>query len=114
MPQITISFNEALAAAVAALKASGASSEPAAATARALVTAEAEGNPGVGIRLVFCYRDSLAAGRIRGAADPAGEVPTAAITDLAAADDLPTLGTATARDHRPRGAEPKAPPSDTR
>src|SRR3546814_6604380 len=42
MPQITVSFNEALAAVVAALKAAGASPEHAAASARALVTAEAE------------------------------------------------------------------------
>ncbi|HEY9538784.1 MAG TPA: Ldh family oxidoreductase [Kiloniellaceae bacterium] len=105
MPQITISFNEALAAAVAALKASGASSEHAAATARALVTAEAEGNPGVGLRHVFGYRDALEAGRIRGAAEPAVEVVTEAVTGVDAAEGLPHLGVERAWERLVAGAE---------
>jgi (2R)-3-sulfolactate dehydrogenase (NADP+) len=90
--QITVSFNEALAAAVAALKAAGASAEHAGATARALVTAEAEGNSGVGLRHLFTYRDALAAGRIRGDAVPVVEAVTDSFTRVDAAEGLPQLG----------------------
>ena len=92
MSKITVSFNEALAAAVAALKAAGASPEHAAATARALVTAEAEGNSGVGLRHLFTYRDALAAGRIRGDAVPIVEAVTDSLTRVDAAEGLPQLG----------------------
>src|SRR3546814_16609487 len=91
MPQVPCSFKQARPAAGAVRKAPGASSEHAAATARALVTAEAEGNPGVGLRHVFGYRDALEAGRIRGAAEPAVEVVTAAVTGVDAAEGLPHL-----------------------
>src|SRR3546814_15634715 len=92
MPQVPCSFKQARPAAGAVRKAPGASSEHAAATARALVTAEAEGNPGVGLRHVFGYRDALEAGRIRGAAEPAVEVVTEAVTGVDAAEGLPHLG----------------------
>ena len=92
MAEITVSFNEALAAAVAALKAAGASPEHAAATARAVVTAEAEGNRGVGLKHLFTYRDALTAGRIAGAAEPAVEEVTEAVTRVDAAEGLPHLG----------------------
>lgn len=90
--QITVSFNEALAAAVAALKAAGASPEHAAATGRALVTAEAEGNAGVGLKHLFTYRDALDAGRIAGGAEPVIEEVTEVVTRVDAREGLPHLG----------------------
>ena len=92
MTEITVSFNEALAAAVAALKAAGAAPEHAAATARALVTAEAEGNRGVGLKHLYTYRDALTAGRIQGAAEPAVEEVSEVVTRVDAAEGLPHLG----------------------
>src|SRR3546814_19942920 len=92
MPQITVSFNEALAAVVAALKAAGASPEHAAASARALVTAEAEGNRGVGLKHVFTYGEALREGRIRGDAEPKIEAVADSLTSIAAAEGLPHLG----------------------
>ncbi|WP_193367900.1 Ldh family oxidoreductase [Pelagibius marinus] len=92
MAEITVSFNEALAAAVAALKAAGASPEQAAATARAVVTAEAEGNRGVGLKHLFTYGDALAAGRAKGEAEPVIEAVTEVVTRVDAAEGLPHLG----------------------
>ena len=103
--KITVSFNEALAAAVAALKAAGASAEHAGATARALVTAEAEGNSGVGLRHLFTYRDALAAGRIRGDAVPVVEAATDSLTRVDAAEGLPQLGVERAWARLVEGAE---------
>ena len=91
MAQITVSFNEALAAAVAALKAQGASPDHAAATGRALVTAEAEGNRGVGLKHVFTYGDALAAGRAKGDAEPVVEETTGSLSRVDAAEGLPHL-----------------------
>src|SRR3546814_3000388 len=105
MPQVPCSFKQARPAAGAVRKAPGASSEHAAATARALVTAEAEGNPGVGLRHVFGYRDALEAGRIRGAAEPAVEVVTEAVTGVDAAEGLPHLGVERAWECLVAGAE---------
>lgn len=92
MTEITVSFNEALAAAVAALKAAGATPEHAAATGRALVTAEAEGNRGVGLKHLFTYREALRDGRARGEAEPVVEEVTGAVTRVDAAEGLPHLG----------------------
>ncbi len=92
MAEITVSFNEALAAAVAALKAAGASPEHAAASGRAVVTAEAEGNRGVGLRHIFTYGDALAAGRIQGEAEPRIEDVTDVLTRVDVAAGLPHLG----------------------
>ena len=103
--QITVSFNEALAAAVAALKAAGASPEHAAATGRALVTAEAEGNRAVGLTHLFTYRDALEAGRARGDAEPVIEEVTGTVTRVDAAEGLPHLGVARALPRLVAGAE---------
>ncbi|MGF1629810.1 MAG: Ldh family oxidoreductase [Kiloniellaceae bacterium] len=92
MAQITVSFNEALAAVVAALKAEGASPAHAAATGRALVTAEAEGNRGVGLKHVFTYGAALREGRARGGAEPLVEEITDSLTRVDAAEGLPHLG----------------------
>lgn len=92
MAEITVSFNEALAAAVAALNAAGASPEHAAATGRAVVTAEAEGNRGVGLKHLFTYGDALAAGRAKGAAEPVIEEVSEVVTRVDAAEGLPHLG----------------------
>jgi (2R)-3-sulfolactate dehydrogenase (NADP+) len=56
------------------------------------VTAEAEGNAGVGLRHLFTYRDALAAGRIRGDAVPVVEAVTDSFTRVDAAEGLPQLG----------------------
>jgi len=72
--EITVSFTEALAVAVAALKARGASSAHAQATGRALVTAEAEGNRAVGLKHLFTYGEALADGRAKGDAERAAKV----------------------------------------
>jgi (2R)-3-sulfolactate dehydrogenase (NADP+) len=92
MREITVSFNEALAAAVAALKGQGASPEHAAATGRALVTAEAEGNRGVGLKHLFAYGAALRDGRIQGAAAPLVEASGDSVTRVDAAEGLPHLG----------------------
>jgi (2R)-3-sulfolactate dehydrogenase (NADP+) len=104
-PEITVSFNEALAAAVAALKASGASPDHAAATGRALVTAEAEGNAGVGLKHLFTYRDALDAGRICGDAEPVIEEITEVVTRVDACEGLPHLGFERAQSRLAAGAE---------
>src|SRR3546814_7468291 len=65
----------------------------------------AEGNPGVGLRHVFGYRDALEAGRIRGAAEPAVEVVTEAVTGVDAAEGLPHLGVERAWERLVAGAE---------
>jgi (2R)-3-sulfolactate dehydrogenase (NADP+) len=105
VPQITVSFNEALAAAVAALKAAGASPEHAAATGRAVVTAEAEGNRAVGLKHLFSYRDALAAGRARGDAEPIIKEVSDVVTSVDAAEGLPHLGVERALPHLATGAE---------
>ncbi|MEO3428828.1 Ldh family oxidoreductase [Pelagibius sp. CAU 1746] len=105
MAEITVSFNEALAAAVAALKAAGASPAHAAATGRALVTAEAEGNRGVGLKHLFAYRDALAAGRARGEAESVVEEVTEVVTRVDAAEGLPHLGFELALPRLSEGAE---------
>ncbi len=92
MAEITVSFNEALAAAVAALKAAGASPGHAAATGRAVVTAEAEGNRGVGLKHLLTYGDALAAGRAKGDAEPVVEEVSEVVTRVDAAEGLPHLG----------------------
>lgn len=92
MAEITVSFNEALAAAVAALKAAGASPEHAAATGRAVVTAEAGGSRAVGLKHVFDYADALAAGRAKGDAEPVIEDVSEVVTRVDAAEGLPHLG----------------------
>ena len=104
-PQITVSFNEALAAAVAALKAAGAAPEHAAATGRALVTAEAEGNRGVGLKHLFAYRDALRDGRARGDAEPIVEDVTEAVTRVDVAEGFPHLGFERALPRLAAGAE---------
>lgn len=103
-PQITVSFNEALAAAVAALKAAGAAPEHAAATGRALVTAEAEGNRGVGLKHLVAYGAALREGRIAGAAEPLVEAASEAVTRVDAAEGLPHLGFERALPHLVEGA----------
>ncbi|GAB4375998.1 MAG: Ldh family oxidoreductase [Kiloniellaceae bacterium] len=103
--QITVSFNEALAAAVAALKAAGAAPGHAAATGRALVTAEAEGNRGVGLKHVFTYAAALREGRIAGAAEPVVEEITEVVTRVDACAGLPHLGVERAQSRLADGAE---------
>lgn len=103
--EITVSFNEALAAAVAALKSAGASPEHAAATGRALVTAEAEGNAGVGLKHLFTYRDALHAGRIAGTAEPVIDEVSAVVTRVDAREGLPHLGVERASARLIAGAE---------
>ncbi|MGD1880122.1 MAG: Ldh family oxidoreductase [Kiloniellaceae bacterium] len=92
MAEITVSFNAALAAAVAALKAAGASPEHAAATGRALVTAEAAGNRGVGLKHLFTYGAALREGRARGDALPVIDSDGGSVTRVDAAEGLPHLG----------------------
>ncbi|MEQ8354734.1 MAG: Ldh family oxidoreductase [Kiloniellaceae bacterium] len=92
MSEITVSFNEALAVAVAALGAHGASAGHAAATGRAVVTAEAEGNRVVGLKHVLTYAAALAEGRARGAAEPLIEDASESVTRVDAAAGLPHLG----------------------
>ena len=92
MTEITVSFTEALAVAVAALKARGASSAQAQATGRALVTAEAEGNRAVGLSHLFTYGDALMDGRARGDAEPLIEEVTEVLTRVDAGEGLPHLG----------------------
>jgi (2R)-3-sulfolactate dehydrogenase (NADP+) len=92
MAEITVSFNEAVAAAVAALKAAGASPEHAAATGRAVVTAEAEGSRAVGLKHLFAYTDAVVAGRAKGEAEPVIEEVTEVLTRVDAAEGLPHLG----------------------
>ena len=104
-PQITVSFNEALAVAIAALKAAGASSAHAAASARAVVTAEAEGNRAVGLKHLFTYRDALRDGRAKGDAEPVIEEITEVVTRVDAAAGLPHLGVARALPRLAAGAE---------
>jgi len=103
--EITVSFNEALAAAVAALKAAGAMPEHAAATGRALVTAEAEGNRGVGLKHLFAYRDALRDGRAAGDAEPVLEAVTEVVTRVDAAEGFPHLGFERALPRLAEGAE---------
>lgn len=92
MTEITVSFTEALAVAVAALKARGASSAHAQATGRAVVTAEAEGNRAVGLSHVFTYGDALRDGRAVGDAEPLIEEVTDSVTRVDAGAGLPHLG----------------------
>ncbi|MGF1594743.1 MAG: Ldh family oxidoreductase [Kiloniellaceae bacterium] len=92
MAEIVVSFNEALAVAVAALKARGASAAHAQATGRALVTAEAEGNRAVGLSHLFTYGDALADGRALGDAEPVIEEITGASIRVDAREGLPHLG----------------------
>lgn len=105
MAEVTVSFNEALAAAVAALTARGASPEHAAASGRALVTAEAEGNCGVGLKHLFTYRDAFVSGRAKGDAEPVIEEITDSLTRVDAAEGLPHLGVERALPHLVAGAE---------
>ncbi len=105
MAEITVSFNEALAAAVAALKDAGAAPEHAAATARAVVTAEAEGNRAVGLKLLFTYRTALREGRAKGEAEPVIEEITEVVTRVDAAEGLPHLGVERALPQVMAGAE---------
>lgn len=92
MAEVTVSFNEAQAAAVAALKAAGASPEHAAATGRAVVTAEAEGKSAHGLKHLFVYCEALKAGRAKGDAEPVVEEVTEVVTRVDAAEGLPHLG----------------------
>jgi (2R)-3-sulfolactate dehydrogenase (NADP+) len=92
LTEITVSFTEALAVAVAALKARGASSAQAQATGRALVTAEAEGNRAVGLAHLFTYGDALMDGRAQGDAEPLIEEVTEVLTRVDAGEGLPHLG----------------------
>jgi len=105
LTEITVSFTEALAVAVAALKARGASAAHAQATGRALVTAEAEGNRAVGLKHLFTYGDALDAGRVRGDAVPIIEEITEVVTRVDAAEGLPHLGVERALPHLVAGAE---------
>jgi len=105
MAEITVSFNEASAAAVAALKSAGASPEHAAATGRAVVTAEAEGNRGVGLKHVKTYADALVAGRAKGEAEPVVEEVSDVLTRVDAAEGLPHLGVERALPRLAEGAE---------
>lgn len=105
MAAVTVSFNEALAAAVAALTAAGAAPEHAAASGRALVTAEAEGNRGVGLKHLFTYRDALRDGRAQGEAEPIIEEITEAITRVDAAEGLPHLAVERALPRLAAGAQ---------
>jgi (2R)-3-sulfolactate dehydrogenase (NADP+) len=105
LAEVVVSFNEALAAAVAALKAAGASPEHAAATGRALVTAEAEGSRAVGLRHLFTYRDALEAGRARGDAEPVIEEASEIVTRVDAVGGLPHLGVERAWGRLVAGAE---------
>jgi (2R)-3-sulfolactate dehydrogenase (NADP+) len=68
MPRLSLTDAETLAA--AALRGAGAAPAMAAATARALVEAEAAGQPGHGLSRVPQYAGFLAAGRADGAAEP--------------------------------------------
>ena len=92
MTEITVSFTEALAVAVAALKARGASPAHAQATGRALVTAEAEDNRAVGLKHLFTYGDALRDGRAVGDAEPVIEEVTDSVTRVDACEGLPHLG----------------------
>lgn len=73
---MTLSIDDALAVARAALIASGASDETADVMAEALVDAESRGLDGVGLAHLVTYCEALAAGRIDGHADPVVERPT--------------------------------------
>jgi (2R)-3-sulfolactate dehydrogenase (NADP+) len=103
--EITVSFTEALAVAVAALKARGASPAHAQATGRALVTAEAEGNRAVGLAHLFTYGDALRDGRAVGDAEPLIEEVTGSVTRVDACEGLPHLGFERALPRLVEGAE---------
>lgn len=75
-----ISLADAEALAIAALVAAGTSSGNAADVARALVAAEADGQPGHGLSRVPAYADQVRAGKVAGRAEPAiAEVGPAAL-----------------------------------
>lgn len=105
MTEITVSFTEALAVAVAALKARGASAAHAQATGRAVVTAEAEGNRAVGLSHLFTYGDALRDGRAAGDAEPLIEEVTDSLTRVDACEGLPHLGFERALPRLVEGAE---------
>lgn len=65
-----ISLADAEALAIAALVAAGTSSGNAADVARALVAAEADGQPGHGLGRVPAYADQVSAGKVAGRAEP--------------------------------------------
>jgi len=93
-----LSLDEARALAAAALRGAGASDAMAAATARALVAAEAEGQPGHGLSRVPQYAGFLRSGRADGGAEPAiiAEKPGAVLIDARHGLAYPALGLAMA------------------
>jgi (2R)-3-sulfolactate dehydrogenase (NADP+) len=80
-----ITLAEAESLAIGALVASGTSHDNAIDVARALVAAEADGQPGHGLSRIPAYADQVAAGKVRGDAEPVlqDRGPTALMVDAA-------------------------------
>ncbi|MEM6852122.1 MAG: Ldh family oxidoreductase [Pseudomonadota bacterium] len=83
MADVTLSLADAQALAEAAFRASGATAACAAATARALVSAQADGQGGHGLMRILSYTEQLKAGKANPAATPRLEElsPTAVAID---------------------------------